>query len=43
MRPARFVPPSTTNACFTPGSALMSSMFALATLAANTGDFSNTA
>ena len=35
--------PSTTNACFTPGSALISSRFALTTLPPNTGHFSNTA
>ena len=39
----RFVPPSSTKACFTPGSALISSRFALATAAPNTGAFSYTA
>ena len=41
--PCRLVPPSSTKACFTPGSALISSRFALATLAPNTGAFSYTA
>ena len=35
--------PSTTNACRTPGSALISSRFALATLPPKTGHFSKTA
>ena len=43
IRPCRFVVPSTTNACVTPGIALISSMFALDTLAANTGLFTNVA
>jgi hypothetical protein len=42
-RPASCVPPSTTNACLTPGSFLISSTFAVLTFAPNTGDFSNTA
>ena len=44
--PSRLVrsdPPSTTNACFTPGCALITSRFALATLPPNTGHFSKTA
>ena len=43
IRPARFVVPSMTNACFTPGIALISSRLALTTLPPNTGHFSNTA
>ena len=43
MSPCRFVVPSTTNACVTPGIALIASRFALATLAANTGLFTNVA
>ena len=45
MRPIRppCVPPSTTNACLTPGSLLISSTFALTTLPANTGHFTKLA
>src|SRR5713226_2792856 len=42
-KPVRSLPPSTTNACRTPGMALISSTFALTTRPANTGHFWNTA